>query len=40
MIERVALLAAVERLSTAMEREAPALNEIDGQLGDGDLGSP
>lgn len=38
MIDRAALLAAVERLSAAMEREAPALNEIDGALGDGDLG--
>jgi dihydroxyacetone kinase-like protein len=38
MIGREALLAAVDRLATEMEREAPALNEIDGQLGDGDLG--
>lgn len=38
MIDRDALLAAIARLSAAMEREAAALNEIDGQLGDGDLG--
>ena len=38
MIDRAALLGAVERLTSAMEREAPALNEIDGALGDGDLG--
>lgn len=38
MIDRAALLAAVERLAAAMEREAAALNEIDGALGDGDLG--
>ncbi len=38
MIDRAALLAAIERLAAAMEREAAALNEIDGALGDGDLG--
>lgn len=38
MIDRSALLSAIGRLSAAMEREAPALNEIDGALGDGDLG--
>lgn len=38
MIDRSALLAAIERLTAAMEREAAALNEIDGRLGDGDLG--
>ncbi len=38
MIDRGALLAAIERLAAAMEREAAALNEIDGALGDGDLG--
>ncbi|HVG49546.1 MAG TPA: dihydroxyacetone kinase subunit L [Rubellimicrobium sp.] len=38
MIQREALLAAISRLTAAMEREAPALNEIDGALGDGDLG--
>ncbi len=38
MIDRAALLQAIERLTAAMEREAPALNEIDGALGDGDLG--
>lgn len=38
MIDRAALLGAIERLTAAMEREAPALNEIDGALGDGDLG--
>jgi dihydroxyacetone kinase-like protein len=38
MIDRSALLSAIERLAAAMEREAPALNEIDGALGDGDLG--
>ena len=38
MIDRDALLRAIARLTAAMEREAPALNEIDGALGDGDLG--
>lgn len=38
MIDRAALLAAIGRLADAMAREAPALNEIDGALGDGDLG--
>ncbi|EYD75545.1 Putative dihydroxyacetone kinase, ADP-binding protein subunit [Rubellimicrobium mesophilum DSM 19309] len=38
MIDRDALLGAIARLTAAMEREAPALNEIDGALGDGDLG--
>jgi dihydroxyacetone kinase-like protein len=38
MIDRGAFLAAIERLAAAMEREAAALNEIDGALGDGDLG--
>lgn len=38
MIDRFALLSAIERLAAAMEREASALNEIDGALGDGDLG--
>ncbi|TNC61510.1 dihydroxyacetone kinase subunit L [Rubellimicrobium roseum] len=38
MIDRAALLGAIGRLAAAMEREAPALNEIDGALGDGDLG--
>ncbi len=38
MIDRNALLGAIARLTAAMEREAPALNEIDGALGDGDLG--
>jgi dihydroxyacetone kinase-like protein len=38
MIDRAALQGAIARLHAAMEREAPALNEIDGQLGDGDLG--
>lgn len=38
MIDRAALLAAIARLDAAMQREAPALNEIDGALGDGDLG--
>ena len=38
MIDQKALLAAISRLTAAMEREAPALNEIDGALGDGDLG--
>lgn len=38
MIDRAALQAAVGRLADAMAREASALNEIDGALGDGDLG--
>lgn len=38
MIDRDALVAAIGRLTAAMEREAAALNEIDGALGDGDLG--
>lgn len=38
MIDRAVLVAAIGRLAEAMEREAPALNEIDGALGDGDLG--
>lgn len=38
MIDRAALVAAIGRLAEAMAREAPALNEIDGALGDGDLG--
>lgn len=38
MIDRAALLRAIDRLADAMAREAPALNEIDGALGDGDLG--
>ena len=38
MIDRDALLAAISRLASTMESEAAALNEIDGALGDGDLG--
>ncbi len=38
MIDRAALQSAIARLHAAMERDAAALNEIDGQLGDGDLG--
>lgn len=38
MIDQKAFLAAISRLTAAMEREAPTLNEIDGALGDGDLG--
>lgn len=38
MIDRAAILAAIERLTAAMERDFEALNAADGALGDGDLG--
>ena len=37
-IDRADLLAAIERLKAAMEREFDRLNAADGALGDGDLG--
>jgi len=37
-IGRADLIAAVERLAAAMERDAQMLNAADGALGDGDLG--
>ncbi|MEM8571441.1 MAG: dihydroxyacetone kinase subunit L [Pseudomonadota bacterium] len=37
-IERAALLAGIERLTAAMERDFEELNTVDGALGDGDLG--
>lgn len=37
-IARADLIAAVERLAAAMERDAQMLNAADGALGDGDLG--
>ncbi|TFL16205.1 dihydroxyacetone kinase subunit L [Jannaschia formosa] len=37
-IDRAALLAALDRLGQAMERDFELLNEADGALGDGDLG--
>jgi dihydroxyacetone kinase-like protein len=38
VIDRTALLAAIDRLKAAMDREADRLNAADGALGDGDLG--
>lgn len=38
MIDAGALKGAIRRLAAAMDREAVALNEADGALGDGDLG--
>jgi phosphoenolpyruvate---glycerone phosphotransferase subunit DhaL len=38
MIDRQALVAAIDRLHDAMEHEFDALNTADGALGDGDLG--
>lgn len=38
MIDRAALLAAIERLQAGMRAEADRLNAADGALGDGDLG--
>ncbi len=35
---RADLVAALERVAAAMERDFAELNELDGQLGDGDLG--
>jgi len=37
-IDRAALVAAIERLGVAAERDFEMLNEADGALGDGDLG--
>jgi dihydroxyacetone kinase-like protein len=37
-IDRAALVAAIDRLAPAMERDFDALNAADGALGDGDLG--
>lgn len=37
-IDKAALLAGIDRLAAAMEREFEALNAADGALGDGDLG--
>lgn len=37
-IDKEALLAAIDRISTAMERDFDELNTVDGALGDGDLG--
>lgn len=37
-IDRAALIAAIERVGAAMERDAGMLNAADGALGDGDLG--
>ena len=37
-IDRAVLLAAIDRLKAAMEREFDRLNAADGALGDGDLG--
>jgi len=37
-IDRAALVAAVDRLAAAMERDFDMLNTADGALGDGDLG--
>lgn len=37
-IDRTALLAAIDRLALAMERDFEVLNAADGALGDGDLG--
>ena len=37
-LERTDLVAALERIAAAMERDFAELNELDGQLGDGDLG--
>ncbi len=38
MIDRTALVAAISRITAAMERDFDALNAADGALGDGDLG--
>jgi len=38
MIDRTAILAAIARLTAAMERDFDLLNAADGALGDGDLG--
>ena len=37
-IDRAALLAAIDRVAAAMERDFDRLNSADGALGDGDLG--
>lgn len=37
-IDRAALLAAIDRIAAAMERDFDMLNTADGALGDGDLG--
>ncbi len=38
MIDRAAILAAIDRLAAAMEQDFDRLNAADGALGDGDLG--
>lgn len=38
-VDAVALKAALERWADAMQASAPELNELDGRLGDGDLGA-
>ncbi|WP_099827895.1 dihydroxyacetone kinase subunit L [Oceaniglobus indicus] len=38
MIDRAAMVAAIDRLTSAMERDFEELNRADGALGDGDLG--